>query len=357
MNHEPPVAVALSGGVDSLMAARLLVESGVRVTGLHFSTGFSPVPPDFAPLLKRLVVSGMSPASAITVHVIDLSDGFRRHVVDYFIESYRAGRTPNPCLRCNPAIKFGLLLDAARSLGADHLATGHYARVLHDRESGRWRLFRGADRRKDQSYFLAFLSQAQLAAARFPLGERTKDEVRRMAGERGLAPLETEESQDVCFIRGGYAEFLAGNGVAPHPGPIEDIGGRTIGMHQGLHRFTVGQRKGINVPASEPYYVIRLDVARNCLVVGFKDSVYAESCRVSGMNWIAAAPSGPFRASVRLRYRHEPVPAEVIPCPSGAGFGWVLGRFDEPQKAVTPGQGAVFYDGDEVLGGGWIERE
>lgn len=358
--NDSPVAVALSGGLDSLMAARLLAESGARLMGLHFSTGFSPVPPDIGPQLERLVTSGLSPAPAITVHGIDLSSGFRRHVVDYFIASYRSGRTPNPCLRCNPAVKFGLLLDAARSLGAETLATGHYARIAHDPDSGRRRLFRGVDRRKDQSYFLAFLSQSQLAAARFPLGGLTKGEVRRMAAERGLAPMEKEESQDVCFIRGEYADFLSAHGVESRPGPIEDDGGRLIGTHQGLHRFTVGQRKGINVPASEPYYVVRLDVARNCLVVGFKDAVYADACRVSGIHWIAPVPLSPFRASVRLRYRHEAVPAEVIPSPSAtgsdsnAGFTSALVRFDAPQQAVTPGQGAVFYDGDEVLGGGWI---
>ncbi|MGA6924279.1 MAG: tRNA 2-thiouridine(34) synthase MnmA, partial [Desulfosarcina sp.] len=274
--------------------------------------------------------------------------------VEYFRSAYRMGKTPNPCLVCNPEIKFGVLLEKARQLGASRLATGHYARVASGPD-GRPRLLTGLDRSKDQSYFLSRLTREQLARACFPLGGWTKSGVRALAAQKGLHPSDRVESQDVCFIKSAhYTDFLAHTrGFQPLPGEIVDTAGRRVGTHDGLHRYTVGQRRGINCPAGQAYYVVRIDVTRNRLVVGFKDSLIADGCRVTGINWIADAPDRPMRVDTRIRYRHRPVPSTVSPVgPREAKL-----RFVEPQTAVTPGQGAVFYQGDEVVGGGWISDE
>jgi tRNA-specific 2-thiouridylase len=273
--------------------------------------------------------------------------------VDYFAAAYQDGETPNPCLVCNPKIKFGVLLEAARRRGATHLATGHYARVARA-PSGAYRLYKGVDAAKDQSYFLARLSPDQLSHACFPLGPLTKDRVRELAARAGLAPVARRESQDVCFIRGAnYADFVVNiTGRHPRPGDIVDGAGNRVGRHNGLHRFTVGQRRGINCPASRPYYVVRIDTRRNRLVVGFKDELQVDRCRVRDINWIVDAPSGPIAVDTRIRYRHHAVAATLRP--HGADRAGI--RFQRPQAAVTPGQGAVFYRGDEVLGSGWIER-
>ncbi len=344
---KPSVAVALSGGVDSLMAAALLLEQGERPVAVHFTTGYETAPPErIAEIAAQL---------GIPLEVLDGRAAFRSRVVDYFIRTYRAGRTPNPCLVCNPAIKFGLLMSFATERGAERLATGHYARSVRD-ETGRPALLRGVDRKKDQSYFLAFLTPEQIERAVFPLGGMTKDAVQRMAAEKGLAPLQNRESQDVCFIRGNYSDFLAAEGqLSSRPGPIVTTDGQQIGEHPGLHHFTVGQRRGIGCPAAEPYYVVRLEPEANRLVVGFKPDVYAAACRVSGINWIAPPLREPVRLQVRVRYRHSAVPAVFLPDIDNGRNGTI--RFDVPQKAVTPGQGAVFYDGEQVLGGGWIEGE
>ncbi|GBC61086.1 tRNA 2-thiouridine(34) synthase MnmA [Desulfonema ishimotonii] len=343
---KPLTAIALSGGIDSLVAAHLLKVKGHRLIGIHFTTGYETVSPDQVRDIARQL--------GIPVKIMDCSAAFRSCVVDYFIDTYRRGQTPNPCMICNPAIKFGTVADFARTLGADRLATGHYARVRRDeKDTGRCRLLKGADRKKDQSYFLAFLNQAQLAAASFPLGEMTKSEVRQLAAEAGLTPTEGRESQDICFIPDSYGDFLVRQGgVIPRPGPIADISGRQIGEHKGLHLFTVGQRRGINCPASEPYYVVRTDVRHNRLIVGLKQDLLCPECRVSRINWIAPQPDGPIRAEVRIRYRHKAVPAEIIPQEDQTA----VVRFEKPESAVTPGQGAVFYREDEVLGGGLIQR-
>jgi tRNA-uridine 2-sulfurtransferase len=269
-------------------------------------------------------------------------------VVDYFSRTYLGGETPNPCMVCNPRIKFGALLEWAETEGCRALATGHYARVVCD-ESGRSRLFKGADPDKDQSYFLARLDQHQLARAVFPLGELTKPQVRALATARGISPPAVKESQDVCFVRtGGYAEFI-GREPSP-PGLIEDMRGTVIGEHRGLHRFTVGQRRGINRPAARPYYVVRLDRERNRLVVGTQQDLLAPACRVVAINWIAPSPGAPVRVATRVRYRTREVPSTLTPFDPGSA----IVRFDAPQSAVTPGQAAVFYAGQEVLGGGFI---
>ena len=347
------IAVAMSGGIDSLMAAYLLKKQGYPVFGIHFLTGYESgwrqMPPNRQAAGNR--IGPVAEQIGIELRLIDIAKDFQAEVVDYFTHAYRNGRTPNPCLRCNPRIKFGTVLAHARSLGADCLATGHYARVRTD-AAGMHHLHRGIDSTKDQSYFLGFMTQKQLAHARFPLGGLTKQAVRRLAEEKGLKPANERESQDICFIRrGSYGEFMAAQaGFHARPGIIEDIHGNRLGEHPGLHLFTVGQRRGINCPAAEPYYVVRLDGCANRLIVGGADSLKRAGCRVRDVNWITGTPEAPFSAQVRLRYRHQPVAATVAPLADGGAYI----RFEDPQKAVTPGQGAVFYRGDEVLGGGWI---
>ena len=340
------IAIAVSGGVDSLVSAYLLKQQHGDVFGIHFLTGYEkPAESDGEG------IQALGRQLGLPVVVVDLKTPFKTTVVDYFTAAYRNGATPNPCLVCNPAIKFGALLHEARQLGASRLATGHYARV-EGGQGTRYRLRRGVDESKDQSYFLSRLSQDQLACACFPLGTLTKAKVNALAAAKGLQPLTRQESQDVCFIRGtGYADFLVRTaGIRPQPGDIVDTAGHRVGTHSGLHQYTVGQRRGINCPASAAYYVVRLDTRRNRLVVGFKDELAVDSCRVTAVNWIAGVPDGPVQAETRIRYRHTAVPATVSPI----GHDSAVVRFDQPQAAVTPGQGAVFYRGDQVIGGGWI---
>jgi tRNA-specific 2-thiouridylase len=343
-----PTAIAVSGGVDSLVSAYLLKQRERDVFGIHFLTGYEKLAESNTEGIQFL-----GQKFGLPVVVIDLEKQFKTMVVDYFVAAYQNGKTPNPCLVCNPAIKFGVLFDEARRLGASRLATGHYARVASG-QGGRYRLRRGMDERKDQSYFLSRLTQAQLARASFPLGTWTKAQVRALAAEKGLQPLTQQESQDVCFIRGtSYADFLIRtSGICPPPGEIVDTAGHRVGTHNGLHRYTVGQRRGINCPASQAFYVIRIDTQRNRLVVGFRDELAAQSCRVTNINWIAGVPEGPMAIDTRIRYRHTAVSSTVSPI----GRNAAVVCFDQPQDAVTPGQGAVFYRGDEVIGGGWIER-
>jgi tRNA-specific 2-thiouridylase len=294
---------------------------------------------------------GLGRRLGIPIDILDCSAPFQDNVVDPFVDAYQKGLTPNPCIACNTAVKFGTVLDRARKLGATALATGHYARILRD-ESGRPHLHKGLDPEKEQSYFLAFLNRRQLEAARFPLGDRTKASVIRMARELGLRPAAPEESQDVCFIRDGdYRTFLARQpGVDHRPGPIQDLAGNTIGRHRGLHRFTVGQRRGINCPAAEPYYVVRLEPDRNRLVVGFRRDLFAGACTLAGTHWLEALAEAPLDVQAKIRYRSPAVDATLVPL----GDRRAQLRFHRPQAAVTPGQAAVCYQGDRVLGGGWI---
>jgi tRNA-uridine 2-sulfurtransferase len=357
------VAIALSGGIDSLVAAALLKEQGHQVIGLHFITGYEsgfqnlPAhstsnrdPAGIESRARRLLVPMVAPLD-IPIHIIDLRREFQSRVVDYFVGTYQQGRTPNPCLVCNPSIKFDILFRKAQALGAERIATGHYARLKRDRKD-RMHLLRGVDPLKDQSYFLARLSQDQLHRAVLPLGGLTKDQTRREARRKGLHPASVQESQDICFVKdGSYGDFLRQQpGFASSPGVIEVLDGRPIGRHNGLHQFTVGQRRGINCPAAEPYYVIALDAARNVLVVGGKRNLRTRCCRVEQINWITEPPGASMELHVRLRYRHAAVPGILVP--EDASRAHIT--FHDPQSAVTPGQGAVFYRANEVLGGGWI---
>lgn len=358
-------AVLLSGGVDSLVTAGILKDQGHAIFGIHFYTGYEK--PDCARLSGETspsTVSNIGPREAATdtasrlsdqldipIEIFDAREVFQSLVVDYFVRTYQEGHTPNPCMVCNPTIKFGACLLLAEKQGASHLATGHYARVTQDNE-GTFHLLRGKDHKKDQSYFLARLNQQVLSQALFPLGEFTKTETIALSQKLGLKPVAPKESQDICFINNGsYAGFLAQQpGFKSQKGPVEDIDGHVIGEHQGLHHYTIGQRRGINIPASEPYYVIRIDAQKNRLVVGFKQDTFSDICHVEEVQWIHEPPTQPIRVSTRIRYRHKATPSKLTPQKEHTAHI----RFDNPQSAITPGQAAVFYDKDEVLGGGWI---
>ena len=354
---KPITATAVSGGVDSLMTAHLLKEQGHHVIGIHFITGYEDEVPVKSPnnhLLRSHKIFSIADQLKIDIEIVDCRIAFKTHVVDYFIKTYQAGQTPNPCMVCNPFIKFGTVLNYARKLGASTLATGHYARLMEDRR-GRFHLYRGVDPKKDQSYFLARLTQLQLAGARFPLGTKKKKDIIHLAGQKGFKPVTTGESQDVCFIKGkNYGEFLSRHrGFEPKPGLIQDVSGRVLGEHKGLHLFTIGQRRGINCPASEPYYVVRMDTRQNILTVGFKKDLFTSQCKVQDINWIQEIPNREIAVHTRVRYRHTAAASRLTTVDEKTA----VVRFEKAQEAVTPGQCAVFYRGDEVLGGGWISNQ
>ncbi|HWR98566.1 MAG TPA: tRNA 2-thiouridine(34) synthase MnmA [Candidatus Methanoperedens sp.] len=340
------VLAALSGGVDSTLAAALLAEEGHRVTGCTLRLVDHPVA-DPVP-----AAAAAAAALGIPHEIFDVRAEFERLVVAPFAAAYRAGRTPNPCALCNARVKFGLLLERACGVGAAALATGHYARVAPGPD-GAPRLLRGVDRGKDQSYFLAGIARGALARVLLPLGGLRKAEVRRLARERGLVAAERPESQEICFVPGDdCGAFVAGR-LPPgtmRPGPVVDEAGRCLGEHRGLARYTVGQRRGLGFAAGRPLYVTRLEPATNALVVGPDAALWRRELVAEQVSWLVAAPPAVFRAAVRIRSRHEAAPAAVEPA---GGMAWRV-RFDEPQRAITPGQLAVFYDGETVLGAGTI---
>ncbi len=345
------IAVAMSGGVDSSVTAALLKQQGHEVIGITMrlfaphSTGIGSAAHDAAVVARHL---------GIPHHVADFSLDFSRLIIGDFIEEYRTGHTPNPCVRCNRYIKFGLLLDAARELGADLLATGHYVRKTVDHD-GVCHLRIAENSSKDQSYFLYTLTQQQLQQIIFPLGTiESKDEVRRLARECALPVAEKNDSQEVCFIpNDDYVAFLEGRGeFDTSDGDIIHLNGKTVGRHHGTHRYTIGQRKGLGIAWSEPLYVSAIDAERNVVLVGEQHSVYAGGLQAETVSWIVAPEAESFAATCKIRYRHQPVPCQVQLC-TGSSCEVI---FDQPQKAVTPGQSLVFYRGDEVLGGGRIIR-
>ena len=343
------IAIALSGGVDSLVSAFLLKQGARQLFGLHFITGFEKLSHHHPP---EKSISDIADQLEIPIETVDLRSEFKEKVVDYFVTTYNMGRTPNPCMVCNAKVKFGTLLHHAKQRGADLLATGHYVNKTKDKQ-GQYHLFRGGDTLKDQSYFLSFLTQSQLAAACFPLADLKKVDVVKIAAQNNLTPTVQTESQDICFIRNRtYTDFLSQQpDFKSDPGPISDVNGNEIGEHSGLHRFTIGQRRGINIPASEPYYVVQLVPEENKLVVGFKPHLMVSECRVSDVNWISGIPTSDISLHIQVRYRHQAVPGTLIPL--GKTKAKVL--FKTPQSAITPGQGAVFYVQNEVIGGGWID--
>jgi tRNA-uridine 2-sulfurtransferase len=358
-------AIALSGGVDSLVAAYLLKEQGHTLIGIHFITGYETDPDDEKSVFSNTDISPSTPAKNNTFHItsqlsdrlgidvkpLDCRIDFKHKVVDYFIRTYQAGQTPNPCVVCNHAIKFGTVLDFAQKLGASTLATGHYAGIKRNHR-GRFHLIKGLDPKKEQSYFLALMSQKQLSHTLFPLRKMTKSQVIELAQKNGLEPVKKGESQDICFIRNkNYGEFLAlQKGFEPRPGRIVDVDGNLLGLHKGLHLFTIGQRRGINRPSSEPYYVVNIDPRQNLLTVGFKKDLFSFECRVNHINWINQKPNSPITVHTRVRYRHKAAASKLFPVNEKTARI----RFEKPQSAITPGQFAVFYQDNEVLGGGWI---
>lgn len=350
------IVVGLSGGVDSSVAAATLHRQGYDVIGLTLwlmkgkgqccSEGMV----DAAQLCEEL---------GIPHHIVDSRDIFQREIVDYLVTGYGTGMTPLPCSQCNRAVKFGPMLHYARTeLGCDRIATGHYARITHNPEAGRYELRRAVDPTKDQSYFLYDLTQDLLAACEFPLGHQPKTETRRMATELGLHTAEKPDSQDLCLIEqhGSMQSFLD-KYLAPKPGDIVDTEGRILGQHTGIHHYTIGQRKGLGIAAPNPLYVVGFDVGRNQVIVADRSDAHWPDCTVQRVNWVSIiAPQEPIAVSVQIRYRSEAVGATLIPLGSAAGVGdRVRLVFDEPQFGVTPGQAAVWYDGDRVLGGGIIE--
>jgi tRNA-specific 2-thiouridylase len=349
------VAVALSGGLDSSVAALLLKNQAHHVIGIHFHTGLERHRSD-GPCRRESRqeerARHMAEQIGIEFRTVDCSAHFQRTVVGYFVEGYARGQTPSPCVVCNHEIKFGVLLETAKGMGASALATGHYARIA-PAPNGRAQLMKGADHEKDQSYFLSRLTQSQLKQALFPLGDYTKAEVRRLAEAQELASFPGRESQELCFVNGEtYAEFLVREGnLSVIPGPIVDLNGQVVGRHRGLHCYTIGQRRGIGVPAGEAYYVISIDPPKNALVVGPKSALKSHQCTVVDVNWIGIdPPSHPLLVKTRLRYRHREAASVLTPIDNGR----VSVVFSGAQEAVSPGQAAVFYRGESVLGGGWI---
>jgi tRNA-specific 2-thiouridylase len=348
------IAIAVSGGIDSLVAAYLLKEAGHNIFGVHFTTGTERKTPGKNNEDPSHVASQIADQLGIEVKLLDCSVEFQKKVVDYFTQTYQTGKTPNPCMVCNPTIKFGSVLDFSRKFGATSLATGHYARTSKD-HTGRFHLYRGIDDKKDQSYFLALLNQQQLARACFPLGHMKKTDVFKLAANKGLEAVKKSESQDICFIKDqAYGEFLAmQTGFKAKPGIIEDVHGNVLGSHNGLHLFTIGQRRGINCPAAEPYYVVGMDPEQNRLKVGFQKDVESLECKIENINWINPTPNSPINVHTRVRYRHTAAASKLFITSKETA----IVRFETPQSAVTPGQCAVFYRDAEVLGGGWISRD
>jgi len=355
MTRAPSVLVAMSGGVDSSVAAALLHERGWRVLGSHLKlVHLDGVDHGCCGPAAESDAAAVAAAVGFDFEVVDMSGEFERTVLADFFDEHRAGRTPNPCVRCNQHIKFRAFLERADALGFDHVATGHYVRTWRD-AGGAWHLGRGADPGKDQSYVLHVLGQAQLARAVFPVGDRPKADTRAEAERLGLPVARKPDSQEVCFVPGAdHGEFLARH--APDlvsAGEMVDAGGRVLGAHDGLFRFTVGQRRGLGVSTGEPNYVLELDRPTNRVVVGPADLLARRGLVAEDVTWVAGAPpdGGPFEATVRLRYRGEDVPAVVAPSDDGRR---IEVEFRAPQRGVAPGQSVVVDAGDEVLGGGRI---
>jgi tRNA-specific 2-thiouridylase len=369
MPETTPIAVAMSGGVDSSTVAALLVRQGHKIVGMTMQLWNQRRLPELVPetsghgrccsLDDVYDARRVAEQVGIPYYVVNFEKQFEEQVVQPFVDEYLAGRTPVPCTLCNNYIKFDRFLEMADAVGADQIATGHYARVRYDEPTGRYQLLRARDGSKDQTYFLFGLTQKQLARTLFPLGEMVKPEVRELAREMDLAVASKGDSQEICFVpNGDYAAFLNAylkdKGIEPQTtrGEIVTTDGRTLGEHHGIHHFTVGQRRGLGISSPEPLYVISTDPQTQRVVVGGNDDLLCGRFSAGRVNWISIeGVRAPVRAQVKIRNKHAAAPATLHPTADPTSVEVV---FDEPQRAVTPGQGAVFYDGDLVLGGGWI---
>lgn len=367
------IAVAMSGGVDSSAAAAILKEQGHELVGftmqlwnqrrgLTVDEHGDPLPSRCCSLDDVYDARRVAEELGFPFYVLNLEREFERDVVGPFVEGYLKGETPIPCVSCNSRLKFASLDRLAASLGCEKVATGHYARVEYDAAANRYRLLRGLNHQKDQSYFLWELTQDQLSRALFPLGEMSKPEARAVARQSQLAIAEKEESQEICFVPDGdYSAFIdryleAENAAerTPTHGDLVDAQGHIVGTHTGIHRYTVGQRRGIGISAERPLYVLSIDAAKNQVTVGSADELLSHEFTAAGVNWISPEnTAAPVSATVRVRYRHEAAPAAIVPLANARARI----TFEEPQRAITPGQATVFYRGDEVLGGGWITKK
>jgi len=374
------VVVAMSGGVDSSVAAALLVEEGYEVVGISMQlwdyseqegdgdgngSGVASTAGSCCSLDDLYDARRVCDKLGIPFYVANLEEVFAREVIDYFIDSYHGGETPNPCVKCNEVMKFRVLMQRAMELEADYLATGHYARIVRPSRNGdTYRLLKGTDPNKDQSYFLFTMTQGQLAKTLFPVGDITKEEVRRLAAKVGLKVADKKESQEICFIEGDYGEFIGERqgrkAREENAGDIVDAAGKVVGRHQGLFRYTIGQRRGLDIKDGHgPYYVLGTDIEANRLIVGKDEELFSKGLIARELNWVGGVAPETSEVTVKIRYRHGGVLAtienvEVDGQPEADRRLRVI--FKEPQRSVTPGQAVVFYDGDLVLGGGWIER-
>ena len=346
--------IAMSGGVDSAVAAYLMQRDGWDCIGCTMKL-FQNEDAGIEREKTCCSLDDVEDARAVAFrmgiphYVFNFSDEFREKVIEKFIRAYQQGRTPNPCIDCNHYLKFSRLYHRARELGCDAVVTGHYARI--EEEDGLWRLKKALDPDKDQSYVLYHLNQEQLAHTRFPLGGMTKTETRALAQTQGFVNARKPDSQDICFVPDGdYARVIElRTGLVPPPGDFVDCAGRVLGRHRGILHYTVGQRRGLGLSFDQPWYVVRIDAAANTVTLGPKEALFSRTALVESFHWISGrTPAAPIRCAVKIRYRHSEQPCLLTPLEDGR----VRLDFDTPQRAVTPGQSAVAYDGDEVLGGG-----
>jgi tRNA-specific 2-thiouridylase len=353
------VLCGMSGGVDSSAAAVLLIEQGYEVVGVTLKLW----PQDCVSRVEDKCCGPQAVTDARSVchnlgiryYLIDEAEDFQTHVIDYFATEYKAGRTPNPCVMCNEHLKFGRLIERADQLGADKIATGHFARIDQDETTGRYLLKPGRDERKDQTYFLFSLRQDQLSRALFPLGEKTKDATRDVARDCNLKTAEKAESMEICFVPDNdYGAFLQKAGLAEkHTGEIVDLNGRVLGQHDGIEFYTIGQRKGLGISSPYPLYVLELNPEENRVVVGPVENLERDQFEVERCNWIPFENlTAPIEVTTRIRYNHTGTPATLTPLENNCATI----KLHTPQRAIAPGQACVFYQDDLVVGGGWITR-